>query len=151
MLPDTAVSCRNGFRRRDRHAARSSQEPDMTSSSIDIPEVAAMVTADIPVGAPGGGQGSVLGGLAGVSPVLAAAYLGYLVVRMLIPAVLIVATIGGVPAGQRSALLRAYLRAPADQPQQLAIEHLIAATDNPATAAPALAGGDHVPEAGDNE
>ena len=64
----------------------------MTSSSeITIAEVAAMATVGatvgLPVGVTGGGQvGTVLGGLAGVSPVLAGAYLGYLVVRMLIRA-----------------------------------------------------------------
>jgi hypothetical protein len=60
----------------------------MTSSSeITIAEVAAMATVGAPVGVTGGGQvGTVLGGLAGVSPVLAGAYLGYLVVRMLIRA-----------------------------------------------------------------
>lgn len=121
-----------------------------SSVTIDIPQ------AD-PVGASGGGHaGAVLTGLTGVSPVLAGAYLGYLVVRMLIPAVLIIATIGGVPAKQRSALLQTYLGAcplgdTSDHPQQQAITRPPAALDDPAAITPAQAGGDHVPGPGDDE
>jgi hypothetical protein len=122
-----------------------------SSSTHDIPKVVAMAAAGVPVGATDGGIGTVLGGLAGASPALADAYLGYLVVKMLIPAVLIAATIRGVPARQRSALLQSYLRATANHPQQQGIPHQPTPTDDPAAAAPAQAGGDHSPRAGDDE
>ena len=125
----------------------------MTSSStIDIAEVAAMAAAGVPIGAAGGGQvGTVLGGPAGVSPALAAGYLGYLVVRMLIPATLIVATIRGVPAKQRSALLQAYLRGAVGHEQHHALEPAPAAAAGPFTTAEPQAADDHVQGAGDEE
>jgi hypothetical protein len=99
----------------------------MTTTETLMAVVAAAPPA-VPAPAAGGdpttgGLGG-LGALAGVFPVLAGAYLAYLVVRMLIPAVLIFCTIRMVPAGQRSALLQTYLgatsgfepdRDPADQ------------------------------------
>lgn len=92
--------------------------------------------------------GTALGGLAevsAVSPLLAGAYLGYLALQRLIPAVLVITTIRGVPAGQRSALPRAYLRTTGVPPRP---RTLIASAD-PATAAEA--GGDDAAASGDDE
>lgn len=112
--------------------------------------MAAIAAADVPAGVPSGGQvEAILGGLARVSPALAVGYLGYLVVRTLIPAVLIVATIGGVPARQRGALLETYLRGAVDHDQHQALEPAPAA-GAVATAEP-RAGGDHVHGASDDE
>jgi len=82
------------------------------TTSITI-TTATAAPAGLPAPMPGGdpttGVLGGLGALAGVSPVLAGAYLAYLVIRMLIPAVLIFCTIRVVPANQRSVLLRTYL------------------------------------------
>ena len=125
----------------------------MTSSStIDTVEVAAMAAAGVPVGMAGGGPvETVLGGLAGVSPALAAGYLGYLVVRMLIPATLIVATIRGVPTKQRSALLQTYLRGAVGNEPHHALKPAPAAATGPSTTAEPQAADDHIQGAGDEE
>lgn len=85
-----------------------------SATTTGLPGMDTMTTAgDLP------GSGHIeatLGGLAGVSPVLAGAYLTYLLARTLIPAVLIIATIGGVPARHRGALLRTYLRSTRHRP-----------------------------------
>jgi hypothetical protein len=96
---------------RDRQASSTSKEIDMTTPTTAIHT--AFTTAATAAPAPGadlaGGGLGALGELAGVSPVLAGAYLAYFVIRMLIPAVLIFCTIRVVPASQRSALLQTYL------------------------------------------
>jgi hypothetical protein len=152
-LSDVAVTWVDVLGRCDRHTVRSAEESDMTSSStIDISEVAVMAAAGVPVGVTGGGQiGTVLGGLAGVSPALAAAYLGYLVARMLTPAVLIVATIRGVPPEQRGALIQIYLRGAVDHEQHQALEPAPAPAVGAVVTAEPHAGGDHVQGAGDDE
>jgi hypothetical protein len=82
----------------------------MTTSFTITAPVATAAAAGLPVPAAGGDRATAtFGALAGLSPVLAGAYLAYLVIRMLIPAVLIFCTIRVVPASQRSALLQTYL------------------------------------------